>query len=61
MEGILLGKTKEYAISLDRENFDLRLGLDKELWEAQIKNAEETKKQAAKIGSYMNECKTELT
>ena len=44
MEGILLGKTSEYNIMLDRENFDLRIDLDKELWEAQIKNAEETKK-----------------
>lgn len=61
MEGILLGKTKEYAVELDRENFDLRIGLDKELWEAQIRNAEETKRQAEKIGRFMRECKTELT
>ena len=32
MEGFLLGKTKEYALTLDTENFDLRLELDKELW-----------------------------
>jgi len=34
MDGYLLGKTNEYAIVLDRENFDLRIGLDIELWEA---------------------------
>ena len=32
MESFLLGKTKEYALTLDTENFDLRLELDKELW-----------------------------
>ena len=44
MEGILLGKIKEYALILDRENFDLRLDLDKELWESQIKNADSSEK-----------------
>ena len=32
MEGFLLGKTKEYVLTLDREDFDLRMDLDEELW-----------------------------
>lgn len=42
MEGFLLGKTKEYSLMLDRENFDLRVDLDIELWNAQIDNVRET-------------------
>ena len=61
MEGFLLGKSKEYVLILDREDFDLRMDLDQELWQAQIKNAEETKLQAETIGGFMNGCKAELT
>lgn len=32
MEGFLLGKAKEYALVLDKEDFDLRMDLDEELW-----------------------------
>lgn len=34
MEGFLLGKPKEYSLCIDRENFDLRVDLDMELWNA---------------------------
>ena len=36
MNGCLLGKTAEYALAVDVENFNLRLDLDLELWEAQV-------------------------
>ena len=61
LEGFLLGKSSEYKVILDREDFDLRTGLDKELWQAQIKNALETKKQAEKVGTYLKQSKRELT
>ena len=49
MEGFLLGKEKEYQLILDQENLDLRLDLDIELWEAQIRNVEETQEQAKRL------------
>ena len=61
VEGFLLGKRSEYALMVDRENFDLRMDLDRELWQAQISNAEETKLQAERIGDYIEDCKNELT
>ena len=61
VQGFLLGYAKEYKLKLDRENFDLRLDLDIELWEAQIRNASETQKQATRIGDYIEECKVDLT
>ena len=49
LDGFLLGKMNEYKLILDQENFDLRCDLDIELWEAQIRNAEETQEQAKRV------------
>lgn len=61
MEGFLLGKAKEYALLLDKEDFDLRMDLDEELWQAQVRNAEESQIQAKRMSDYIKTSKTELT
>ena len=58
LDGFLLGKINEYKLILDQENFDLRCDLDIELWEAQIRNAEETQEQAKRIENAVKESKT---
>lgn len=61
MEGFLLGKAKEYGLMVDREDFDLRMDLDEELWQAQIRNAEETEAQALRMQDQMSQAKTDLS